>query len=102
MPTTHKRLAAGLLKTRPKGQLEQEEEAADAKLLAGQGVQDEAFLNEKEFGGHWMQAVLATAEYVPAGQAAHACWDAAAAVGEKVPAGHFRQVLDDVCPEAAE
>lgn len=102
MPTTHKLLATGLLKTRPKGQLEQEEEAANAKLLAGQGVQDEAFLDEKEFGGHWMQAVLATAEYVPAGQAAHAFGDAAAAVGEKVPAGHLRQLLDDVSPEAVE
>ena len=101
-PVAHALTAAGPLKTRPKGQTEQDEDPADEKLLAGQGIHDVAFLNEKEFGGQRMQVVLATTEYVPAGQAAHACKDAAAAVGEYVPAGHCTQLLDDVIPGEVE
>lgn len=43
---------AVLFNTRPKGQTEQIEEPADEKLLAGQGMHADAFLDEKEFGGH--------------------------------------------------
>ena len=49
-----------------------------------------------------MQAELAAAENVPAGQAAHVCGDAAAVVDENVPAGHCTQLLDDVMPGEVE
>jgi len=52
VPAAHMLLDAVLFKTRPKGQTEQVEEPAEEKLLAGQGIHAEAFLDEKEFGGH--------------------------------------------------
>jgi hypothetical protein len=41
-----------LLKTRPNGQFEQEEEPAEENVLAGQRLHLVAFPDEKEFGGH--------------------------------------------------
>jgi hypothetical protein len=61
-PALHMLLAVESLNTRPNGQTEHDEEPGDEKLLAGQGVHAEAFLDEKEFGGQRMQAALAAAE----------------------------------------
>jgi hypothetical protein len=49
VPAAHMLPALDSLNTRPNGQTEHDGEPVDEKLLAGQGVHAEAFLDEKEF-----------------------------------------------------